>query len=238
MLLAAKAWLEKDGTKKMGRRIMFFLLSAWLHGSVFFCVTTILFYGKSNSSSSQTSVLQRKAATVEVSLQTAGEPMPPTPLSESIPATTTALSTPSPTPTPPPEFEPQESPPEQQADVPISSAMEDPKADEQSKEMASKNSALACDSLAKKPERIVFGDDYVQFIPDGKNPGHIVLHETIHRDGTVIAVNVEQSTMNKQMEDQVIAWAYRSLYRPGEIAGIAVDCDMKYVVSPNVVNKL
>ena len=116
--------------------------------------------------------------------------------------------------------------------MPARSAAENSHSAGQPRKQESKNGILGCDSLTKKPVRIVFGDDYVPLPPDGNPPGRLILHETIHRDGTVIAVTVEDSTMSKKMDDKVIAKAYRSFYLPGEIGGVAVDCDMKYVVSP------
>ena len=220
---------------------MLSLLSLWLHCTAYFFVTTVLFKGQISRGLGEASLTHQQAGTIQVRLLTANVPAPP-----AVPDVQPETATPEPqekipvrssADDPPPVVQPETAIPEHQENILPRSTAENPQVDEQPKEGAPENNALACDSLAKKPERIIFGDDYVEFMPDGNSPGYMVLHETIHRDGTVIAVTIDDSTMSKKMEGQVIAWAYRSFYHPGEIGGIAVDCDMKFVVSPTPYSK-
>lgn len=214
------------------------MLAVWVHCAAFFFVAIVLFHGKGSDGTNAPDMLRLSAQTIEISLQTASEPAPSTPLPLPIPVqmstpTTVAATTP-----------PQGSAPAQEMQSPTAVAEKAPptpilppkhQVETHAQGGAAGNDGIAgCESLTKKPERIIFGDDYVQFDQDGIPPGQMTVREIINREGTVISVTVENSTMSKKMEDQVIAWAYRSFYHPGEIGGVAVDCEIKYVVAPTL----
>lgn len=221
--MTVKARVAKAPAHRIGRRFLCFLLSVWVHFVAFFCVTTALFHGKNESGLGDSAAIRQPARTIEVTLQATDNRAVTTPTPIIGTETGTKIE---------PKLDAQPAAQQPQEKIPAFSAAANPIIDSLSTQQVPKTGILGCESLAKKPERIVFGEDYVEFMPDGNPPGYIVLHETIHRDGTVIAVRVENSTMSKKMEDQVLAWAQRSFYHPGEIGGVAVDCDMKYVVSP------
>lgn len=97
---------------------------------------------------------------------------------------------------------------------------------------AEEHGILSCSALTKKPERVVYGEDRIQYMPDdGSTSGYVILRETISRTGEVIKVTVEESTLPKKLEEQAVTWAYRKVYHPGEIGGVPVDCEFRYMVS-------
>ncbi|MBV8666852.1 MAG: hypothetical protein JO269_10255 [Burkholderiaceae bacterium] len=214
LMMQLPAWMNNESAKtrlrKAGRRIVFSLLSLWLHGAALFFLSMVLFTGRNSSGLGSPGPRQAQTQTVEVKLQTVPQQSDAASAGGMVQEAEKQI-----------EFKQQ-----------IARDTVDQHADSAPKETASKAGLLSCDALERKPQRILFGDDYVQTMHDHSPPGRMVLHETINREGRVIAVRVEDSTMSKAMEDQVIAWAYRSFYRPGQIGAAAVECDMKYVVSP------
>jgi outer membrane biosynthesis protein TonB len=100
-----------------------------------------------------------------------------------------------------------------------------------SKDATTKDGILGCDALTKRPQRLGRGPSFLDINPNENMSGHMVLHLTIHRDGTVIGVSIASSTMSKVLMDKIVASAYNTYFSPGEIGGVAVDCDMKYEVT-------
>lgn len=240
MQLAAPAWLAKPAIGRFVRRVVFSLLAAWVHCAAFFFVAIVLFHGKGSDGANAPDTFRQSAQTIEISLQTTSEPAPsipiplpvPIPVQISTPATVAATTPPQGS-APAPEMQSPTAVAEKAPPAPI--VPPKPQVEKLAQGGAAGSDGIAgCESLTKKPERIIFGDDYVQFDQDGIPPGQMTVREIINREGTVISVTVENSTMSKKMEDQVIAWAYRSFYHPGEIGGVAVDCEIKYVVAPTL----
>jgi len=99
---------------------------------------------------------------------------------------------------------------------------------EKPKELTPKDGILDCGSLSTKPQRFIVGPSTLMNRPDEDQSGHVEMHLMIHRDGTVIAVKVEKTTMTPSMTEKIVAYAATSIFRPGEIGGVAVDCDMRY----------
>ncbi|HXA48168.1 MAG TPA: energy transducer TonB [Burkholderiaceae bacterium] len=132
---------------------------------------------------------------------------------------------------------PPETPPEQQQ---VASTPEDttpPLISEKSlplakpNELTPKDGILDCESLDTKPQRFVVGPSSLDIRPDENLSGQVELHLMIHRDGTVIGVQVAKSTMNEKMTEKIVSSAYTAFFRPGGIGGVPVDCDMKVEIS-------
>jgi hypothetical protein len=200
------AWLKSETGKRVGKRMAFSFLALWVHVAVLFFLTMTLFAGK----------------TSDDKIKEASTPPP-------VIKVILASSPPEETPPPqvPPEITPQDMPPlVSEKSLPLA----------QPKEITPKDGIYDCESLTTKPRRFVLDANFVDFKPDEDVSGHVQLHLTIHRDGTVIGVRVEKSTMTRSMTDKIAANAGTSIFQPGEIGGVAVDCDMKFdfsVTPPN-----
>ncbi len=189
--------------RSLARRIMFSLLTLWLHGVALFFISFVLFKGASklNAAGAQ----DAHSRIVKVTLRTEDAPKPannPAPAAQESP----------------------EKPTQQQDVAPVPET-------KQANASLKDEGVLSCSSLPKKPERIVYGPDDVEFTSKNNTPGYMVLRTTINREGTVTKVTVEETTMDPKLEAQTIAWAYRKVYHPGEIGGVAVDCELRYMVS-------
>jgi hypothetical protein len=252
-LLPVQSWANNTKIANSIRFSLFSFLALWVHCAVFFYLTTVIFFGKDLGQPNQTILTSTSRRMMEVSLEVPSPPVPVVPTAQEQQQIASALQQIGMTDADA-MVAPQTAQPSKQEAVinslvdaayrdnpskDISSASVSPTANATSPSAEPQNAAaqkaglLGCDSLAKKPERIIFGDDYVQITEDGNPPGHAIVHEVINREGAVIAVNIEESTMSKTLENQVIAWAYRKFYRPGEMGGVKVECEMKYLVSSN-----
>jgi TonB family protein len=190
----------------VGRRLLFSLLAIWVHLATLFFVTMVLF-SKEHDADAENPASNPHAGAIQVSLRAPPPPLPPPP--QSTPSGETPVAA---APVPAPKRPTEEAAGESQKSV-------DP------------NGVLNCDALTKKPKLIASGEANMQTSGIDKIQGHIVLNVKIHRDGTVIDASVEQSTMTPSMEEQVLNSARHSIFTPGEIGGVAVDCDMRFEVS-------
>jgi TonB family protein len=198
--------------KTWGKRIVFSLLAIWVHCTVFFFLVMTLFSGRTvNTQALSQSVV--KSAPIAVEVQLHSQPVAATA------AATSALTDRLAPPLPQPE-DPTPTIPETKPTPPV-----------QNEEVASEDGVAGCDTLAKKPQRIIFGPSYLDTKPDDTLGGHTQLRVKIHRDGTVLQVTVKNSTMNKELQEKIVQAAYNSIFMPGEIGGVAVDCNMTYEVS-------
>lgn len=189
----------------MGKRIAFSLLSLWVHGALLFFLTMNLFAGNNSSDKRATNLQQQPLKPIEVSLAT----NPEASIQVEQPKT-------------PPEVIVEQLPPPPE---------KKPQTEEKPKEESLKDGILDCDSLDKRPERIVLSPTYLDANPKENISGHVILHLSLYRDGTVLRAIVESSTLDKRSTDKIAALAYTSIFRPGEIGGVAVDCDMTYDVT-------
>jgi len=190
-----------------GRRLLFSLLSLWLHFATLFYVTMILFSrGESGPENLPASLKHQEK--IEVSLK----PQPPQPTQ---PAKTDQDVAPikakeNPAPAKVPDTPPQAAP---------------------ASEATSSEGVLNCDALTTKPHLIASGEGFMQIKNIDSTAGSITLREKIHRDGTVIDVTVEKSTMSKKMEEQVLNSAYHTLFAPGKMGDVPVDCSIRFEVT-------
>jgi outer membrane biosynthesis protein TonB len=214
--LSAIGQLTGMTARKWMKRVVFFLLAIWLHCALLFFLVMHLFKGHEDNPQSEANATQHQV--VDVHLQ------PPTPPKDDavIPAAPA-----------PPTITPQASVP-----IPVDEALkaakevENPSPDKPVERNAEEHGILSCSSLTKKPERIVFGEDKIPYTAeDGPPSGYVILRETIGRQGNVINVAIDESTMTKKLEERAITWARQKLYFPGEIGGVAVDCELRYMVS-------
>ncbi len=187
----------------LGRRLIFSLLTLWLHGVTLFFISFVLFKGASKLDTARAQASNSRVVNVTLRAENTEKPA-----GNVVTAADEAPETPA-----------------EQKDVALA-----PEA-KQADAPAKAEGILSCSSLPKKPERIVYGPDDVQFLPEKNSPGYMILRATINREGMVANVTVEKSTMDQKLEAQTIAWAYRKVYHPGEIDGIAVECELRYLVS-------
>ena len=203
--MSLQAWWAKERVRNMGKRIVFSLLALWVHGAVLFFLTMDLFAGNNSSDKRATNPQPQPLKPVEVSLAT--NPEASVQIEQpKIPPAAIVDQLP-----PPPEKKPQ--------------------AEEKPKEESLKDGILDCDSLDKRPQRIVVSPTYLDASPNENISGHVLLHLSLYRDGTVLRAIVESSTMDKKSTDKIAALAFTTIFRPGEIGGVAVDCDMNYEVT-------
>jgi TonB family protein len=207
MQLAAKssvtAWLKSETGRRMGKRIAFSFLSLWVHGAVLFFLTMTLFAGKKAADKDQ--VITPPPPTIEVMLT---NPPPDTPPDQ-----------------------PQAVPTDIPEDVTPQLISEKSPTLEKPTELTPKDGILDCESLSTKPQRFVVGPSSLNIRPDENLTGRVELHLMIHRDGTVIGVKVAKSTTNQALTEKIVSSAYTAFFRPGEIGGVPVDCDMKVEIS-------
>lgn len=213
-------WQEKlDRHRDALRRAIFAFLAIWVHIAAMFYLTMMLFTGHSLSAA-KANPSPVKPHTVEISLAAIAQPAPPkteTPPEAKRELDPTARNQATATPAPPPQ------PP----------ATEQPKVDEKPTQTAAKEGILDCDSLDKKPERIVLGPTYLDIPPQEDLSGEVVLRVKIHQNGTVLGVKVENSTMKPRVQEKVMQWVATSLFHPGEMGGVKVDCELRYEFSLN-----
>lgn len=99
-----------------------------------------------------------------------------------------------------------------------------------------KSGLMDCESLTAKPRRIELGNGQLNAdLKSAAGDGSVVLHISVRKDGTVLGVTVERSTLDRKLEGAIVDYAYRSLFTPGELDGVPVDCDMKYEIVPERV---
>lgn len=217
-----KAGATKKRWYRIAYRTSFTLLSLWVHFAVWFFVTMNLFAG-SNVTESTQAPMNRLEAVVTVELPP--QPVPkedPAPVNTLVPDPANTENRMDQTLQPPPTPK-QTTPPLAQVATPS----------DKSAEATPKEGILSCDSLTKKPQRIELGSGELGMqLKNAIKGGSVVLHIALRRDGTVLGVNVEQSTVEKKLETAIVDYAYRSLFTPGELDGVAVDCDMKFEIVP------
>jgi TonB family protein len=201
------------------RRAGFVFLSAWVHVAAAFYLTAMLFTGHTlNATKANTDPVKPKHI-VEISF-IPPQPVPTPPKPEApppeLPFDPNALATIPPA--PPEPLPPPPKPPEE-------------KVDEKSIVTSDKEGILDCDSLDKKPERIVLGPTNINLPPQESATGELVLKIKIQRNGTVLNVTTENSTMTPRVQEKVIQWVANSLFHPGEMGGVKVDCEMRFEFS-------
>ncbi len=208
--MSLQAWWAKERVRNMGKRIAFSLLSLWVHGAVLFFLTINLFAGNNSSDKEATNPQHEPLKLINVSL--APNPEASIKVEQPPPAPTVIEEQLPPSPEKKPQIE------------------------EKPKDESLKDGILDCDSLDKRPERIVVSPTYLDASPNENISGRVILHLSLFRDGTVLRAIVKSSTMDKKSTDKIAALAFTTIFRPGEIGGVAVDCDMTYevTVSPPV----
>lgn len=200
------------------RRAVFVFLTLWVHVAVLFYLTMVLFTGHTLGAAKANPDPVKPKHIVEISF--APQIVPSPPKSETPPELkldTNALAPAqiaTPEPPPPPTLNPPEA-----------------KADDKSVLASDKEGILDCDSLDKKPERIVLGPTNINLPPQEIATGELVLKIKIHRDGTILNVHTENSTMSPRVQEKVIQWVAGSLFHPGEMGGVKVDCEMHFEFS-------
>jgi len=228
--------VNNPALQKFGRRFLFSLLSIWVHFAALFYVTMILFsHGEHGEGDVPASL--RHLQKIDVSLE---QPVPPQDTTPK-PASQAPKAANKPNENIPPvepEAKKENPPPEprivkpgEKEAPPPPKAPETPPQPNDANESASTEGVLNCNTLTSKPRMIVSGEGFMR-IKDIDNPaGSVTLRVKIHRDGTVIDVVVEESTMTKKMEGQAVVAAYHSLFSPGKMGDVAVDCTTRYKVS-------
>lgn|GEM_PF-5451572 len=213
-------WLEKfSNYRDAVRRAGFVFLAVWLHVAIAFYLTMVLFTGhtlnvaKANPDSAKPKHIVEISFTPPVVPPTPPEAPPPPRELPFDPSATSPQQVATPAPPPPPV-------------VP-----QDTKPDEKAISSSNKDGILDCDSLDKKPERIVIEHANMDLPPQESLSGHLIMKVKIHRNGTVLAVNTESSTMTPRVQDSVIRWVASSLFHPGEMGGVKVDCEMRFEFS-------
>lgn len=225
--------VNNPALQKFVRRFLFSLLSIWVHLAALFYVTMILFSHGDHGEGEVPASLHHLEK-VEVSLE---QPVPP---QDTVPKpdpqiTEAANKDEAPVKpddkkeSPPPD--PQTVKAEEKETPPPPKAPETPPESNNASQSASTEGVLNCNALTSKPRMIVSGDGFMQIKDIDKPGGSIKLRMKIHNDGTVIDVVVEQSTMTKKMEGQAIVAAYHSLFSPGKMGDVAVDCTARFQIS-------
>jgi len=235
--LAVRAQLFRDKIQNVTKQVIFSALAVWLHGALFFLLTTSIFHGSHGSKVASGMNLQGLPPII-VSLNkipaiapaTVPPPVTPVPIA---PVNAPTLPLPAVMPVLPKEQpDPITDPlPTTKTKPEATPAQTNPANDNVAGNGTPNDGFLGCNSLTKPPERIIFGEDEVLFGPDDKL-GYATVDEIINREGTVINASILESTYSTKVQDQIIAWSYRKFYRPGEIGGVAVDCERIYKVIP------
>lgn len=219
MRLSVKAWLKKLSTQKDAlRRVLFSFLSIWVHAVVLFYLTTVLFSG--NKAGAKKDLTQQPKTPLIIQVSMASPPptaaaaddqnLAPTPIEENADSSA-KTAVPEPMPTPPVE--------------------DKSKIEEKPAKLSAEDGIFDCDALDKKPERIILGTATLDLPPNDDPTGQLVLRLKIHSDGTVLAVTVEDSTLGARAQRKVVESVRTTLFHPGEMGGVPVDCDMKYEFS-------
>ena len=211
--MPVNTWLKKVSTYRDAfRRAGFAFLTLWIHAAVLFYVTMVLFAGHKIGSKTPN---EKPPHIVQISLANPTPPdTPPNPPEQpaapqpDLTANGTVPASEQSTPSPPAQTKAEHKP---------------------SVQMTSPDEGvLDCDSLDKRPERIVLGPSYLDLPPNDNLSGELVIKMKIHRDGTVLRMTVESSTMAPRVQDRVMQWVGSSLFRPGEMGGVPVDCEMRF----------
>ena len=199
--------VNNPGLLKFGRRLLFSLLSVWVHFAALFYVTMVLFSRGENGPQDSPDSLRHQQK-IEVSLKQPPVPQTAAPMPDEKVAEVKEKENPS-----------------------LPKVPETPPVANKASEPANSSGVLNCDALTSKPRLIASGEGYMQIKNIDSTAGSMTLREKIHRDGTVIEVVIEKSTMSKKMEEQVINSAYHTVFSPGEMEGIPVDCLIRFEVS-------
>jgi TonB family protein len=218
------AILHNQALTNATRRVIFSLLSVWLHFAILFYVTMVLFARGENGPNQALDSLRREEKKITVALR---QPAPVTPIPT--PDATPTVDAPKEMAVPSPKEKEVPSPKEKEVAPP--KEPEPPVAATKPAEATHSEGILNCADLTKKPEQIASGESFMQIKAIDSTSGSAILRERINREGIVIDVQVESSTMTKKLEEQVVASAYHTVFSPGQMGNVPVDCTIRFKVS-------